>query len=125
MKSGIITFLIMCGLSLALIGPVATPAAAQGQPLIMSGPCGGHGYHPVCARSRKKTLVTYANSCIARSEGSRVISHGACPIACPMIFKPVCAVDPAGKRKTYGNDCMAKAAGVEIIRRGRCVPLVR
>lgn len=116
--------LMLCSLALACIG-TATPAAAQGQPLIMPGPCGHHGYHPVCARSRKNTLVTYANACIARSEGSRVISPGACPTACPMIFKPVCAVDPTGKRKTFANDCMARAAGVKVIRRGRCIPLVR
>lgn len=91
----------------------------------MPGPCGEFGYHPVCARSRKNTLVTYANACIARSEGSRVISHGACPTTCPMIFKPVCAIDAGGKRKTFANDCMARAAGVNAIRRGRCIPLVR
>lgn len=125
MKRGGSAFLMMCAIALAFTGPSVTPTAAQYQPLIMPGPCAGHGYHPVCARSRKNTLVTYANACIARSEGSRVISHDACPTACPMIFKPVCAADPAGKRKTYANDCMAKAAGVKIIRRGRCIPLVR
>lgn len=124
-RRGLIVFLMMCGAALVPIAPTATPAAAQGQPLIMLGPCGGHGYHPVCARSRKNTLVTYANACIARSEGSRVISQEACPIACPMIFKPVCAVDPDGKRKTYGNDCQAKGAGATAIRTGRCIPLIR
>ena len=125
MKGEVVAFLIMCGVALGFSGPIATPAVAQGQPIIMMGPCGGHGYHPVCARSRQKTLVTYANACIARNEGSRVISHGTCPAACPMIFKPVCAIDPTGKRRTYGNDCMAKAAGVKVIRGGRCIPLVR
>jgi hypothetical protein len=120
----IMAALMLCSLACACIGP-ATPAAAQGQPLIMAGPCGHHGYHPVCARSRKNTLVTYANACIARGEGSRVISHGACPTACPMIFKPVCAIDAGGKRKTFANDCIARAANVTVIRRGRCIPLVR
>lgn len=125
MKGGVFAFLIICGVALGFSGSIATPAAAQGQPIIMMGPCGQHGYHPVCARSRKKTLVTYANSCIARSEGSRVISHGACPSACPMIFKPVCAVDAAGKRKTFGNDCQARAAGAKVIRNMRCIPMLR
>jgi hypothetical protein len=120
----VIAALMLCSLALVYIG-AATPAAAQGQPLIMAGPCGHDGYHPVCARSRKNTLVTYANACIARSEGSRVISHGACPTACPMIFKPVCAIEAGGKRKTFANDCMARAAGVTVIRRGRCIPFVR
>jgi hypothetical protein len=116
--------LIICGLFAGCIG-MASPGAAQGQPLIMAGPCGHDGYHPVCARSRKNTLVTYANACIARSEGSRVLSHGPCPEACPLIFKPVCAIDETGRRKTFANDCIAKAAGVRVIRRGRCIPFIR
>lgn len=116
---------LLGALCAAAIWPAATPALAQGQPLIVMGPCAGPGYRPVCARSRKKTLVTYVNACMARSDGARVISEGACPEACPMIFKPVCAFDAAGKRKTFGNECQARAAGAKILRGGRCVPLVR
>lgn len=125
MKIGGIAFLMMCGVALGLSSSIATPAAAQGQPLIMAGPCGHYGYHPVCARSRKKTLVTYVNECAARGDGARIVSAGACPTNCPMVFKPVCALDARGKRKTFGNDCQAKAAGAKILRGGRCVPLVR
>lgn len=120
-----LTWILLAAAALLSSPHFAMPAAAQGQPLLMMGPCGGHGYHPVCARSRKKTLVTYVNSCAARSDGARVINNGACPEACPMVFKPVCALDAAGKRKTFGNDCQAKAAGAKILRGGRCIPLVR
>lgn len=121
----IIVALTICGITLLSSGLNATPAAAQGQPLVFLGPCGEFGYRPVCARARKNMLITYANACIARSEGSRVISDEACPTACPMIFKPVCASDASGQRKTYGNDCQAKAAGAQVVRRGRCMPFIR
>lgn len=107
--------------ALLLTGAPATPAVAQGQPLIFLGPCGEDGYRPVCARARGNVLVTYANACIARSEGARVVGQQPCPVACPMVYRPVCATDPAGKRRTYGNDCQAKAAGARIVRRGRCL----
>lgn len=125
MKRRALSFFLIGGAAFALFTHVAPPAAAQGQPLIFLGPCGEFGYRPVCARARNKVLVTYANACIARSEGSRVISQEACPTACPMIFKPVCATDSADKRTTYGNECQAKVAGAKIIRAGRCVPLIR
>jgi hypothetical protein len=125
MKRGALPSFLIGSAALALFAYVSPPAAAQGQPLIFLGPCGEFGYRPVCARSRKNTLVTYANACIARSEGSRVISHEACPTACPMIFRPVCATDSGGKRTTFGNECQANVAGAKIIRAGRCVPLIR
>jgi len=121
---GVFVAALLTGIALAG-GLQAVPVLAQGQPLIMEGPCGNYGYHPVCARSRKRALVTYVNSCAARSDGARVIGDGACPEACPMIFKPVCARDAGGTRKTYGNDCQARAAGATVIRRGRCIPLIR
>jgi hypothetical protein len=104
---------------------IPSPALAQGQPIIVMGPCTEEGYRPVCARSRRGILVTYANACMARSARARVINEGACVAACPAIFQPVCAVDASGKRKTYANDCAAKAAGAKVVRRGRCIPLVR
>jgi hypothetical protein len=124
-KRGALSLILIGGGAFALFANSTLPVAAQGQPLIFLGPCGEFGYHPVCARARKNVLVTYANACIARSEGARVISDEACPIACPMIFKPVCAADGAGKRKTYGNECQANAAGAKIVRAGRCIPLIR
>lgn len=125
MTARLLAFILLGAACLASSLIFTMPAAAQGQPIIMPGACGGGGYHPVCARSRKKTLVTYVNDCAARNDGARVIGQGACPTACPMIFKPVCAVDGTGKRKTYGNECQAKAAGAAIVRQMRCVPLVR
>jgi hypothetical protein len=113
--------LTICSLAHFLAGFVATPAVAQGQPLVFLGPCGEFGYRPVCARARGNVLVTYANACIARSEGARVLSQGSCPVACPMIYKPVCTIDAAGQRKTYANDCQAKAAGATVIRSWRCL----
>lgn len=110
--------------SAALAWTLAPPAFAQHQPLIFLGPCGGQGLHPVCAH-RKRALVTYANACLARQERAQVISQGACPAACPMVFQPVCAVDDKGVRKTYGNDCHARAEGANVQRRGRCIPLIR
>ncbi len=113
---------LICLLTAAwLAATVATPAAAQGQPLIMAGPCASFGYHPVCARGRKDGLITYVNACIARADGARIVSVGACPANCPMIFKPVCAVDTGGKRRTFGNECQARIAGARILRNARCI----
>ena len=97
---------------------------AQHQPLVSPGVCAGL-YDPVCARSRKKTLITYANACLASSDRAKVISRGACPDACPTIFDPVCAVDEAGRRKTYGNACQATAAGARVLSSRRCTLTLR
>jgi hypothetical protein len=107
-----------CALSWLAVAPM--PAAAQGQPVIMMGLCGAYGYQPVCA-SVKGALVTYVNACAAQNAGARVTGNGACPEACPMIFKPVCARDTGGNRKTFGNDCLARLAGAKPIRNGRCL----
>ena len=111
----------ICGVLLAIgASAMPGPALAQGQPLIHAGPCLSLFLDQVCARSRKNTLVTYANECLARSDRATVISKGPCPEACPMIYNPVCAVDGAGQRKTYGNTCQAKAAGARVLSSRRC-----
>jgi hypothetical protein len=94
------------------------PALAQGQPLIALGPCAS-GYLPVCA-VKKRTLVTYVNSCAARGAGARVVSDRACQEGCPRRYAPVCAVDTAGKQHTFGNSCEAERSGAAVVREGRC-----
>jgi hypothetical protein len=91
---------------------------AQGQPLIALGQCAG-GYFPVCA-VKKRILVTYVNSCAARSAGARVISDHACQEGCPRQYVPVCAKDAAGRHFTFGNACEAERAGTTIVRQRGC-----
>ena len=100
----------------ALLAPQQT--LAQGQPLITLGPCSG-GYFPVCA-VKKRVLVTYVNSCAARSAGARVISDHGCQDSCPRNYAPVCATDAAGHRRTFGNACEAERAGAKIVRGRGC-----
>ena len=111
-------------LALAASLPGTRAALAQHQPLISAGVCAGP-YDPVCARSRKKTLITYPNACLAASDRAKVISKGACPEVCPTIYSPVCAVDDAGHRRTYGNACQANAAGARVLSNRRCALTLR
>lgn len=80
-----------------------------------------YAYQPVCARGRKRALVTYANACAARSAQARIVSDGVCPDNCPYIYQPVCARDADGKRRDYMNACAAKNEKAQLIRNGRCV----
>ncbi len=102
---------------LPLLEPDA--ARAQGQPIIRLGEC-AVAYQPVCARSRRRVLVTYANACVARANLARIVGDGACPDDCPSIYKPVCARDANGKRRTFMNACAAKNGNAKIIRNTRC-----
>jgi hypothetical protein len=108
----------------AIIGCICCPqdhsAEAQWQPVIHPAEC-SHAYQPVCAKSRRRVLVTYANACAARSSLARIVSDGACPDNCPSIYKPVCARDTNGKRRTYPNACAAKNDNAQVIRNGRCL----
>jgi hypothetical protein len=110
---------VALAIALAAIPLDARIVHAQGQPLIALGTCPGL-YDPVCARSRKKVLITYPNACLASSDRAKIISKGVCAEACPTIYSPVCAVDEAGHRRTYGNACQAKAAGARILSNRRC-----
>lgn len=77
-------------------------------------------YDPVCAR-KKKTLLTYGNSCLAANDRATVLAKGVCPQSCPALYKPVCAAGPDNVCHTYGNACMAELAGARILRNGRCL----
>lgn len=96
------------------------PARAQGQPVIRLGEC-AFAYQPVCARSRKRVLVTYANACVARANLGHIVADGVCPENCPSVYKPVCARDADGKRRTFMNACAAKKENAKIIRNTRCL----
>ncbi len=102
----------------ALLAFLPLQAMAQGQPLIALGPCAS-GYVPVCA-VKKNHLVTFINSCAARSFGARVIRNEPCPEGCPSKYAPVCAVSATGKRMTYGNVCAAERDGAKIVRNRGC-----
>lgn len=95
-------------------------SVAQSQPVIGLGSC-PYVYQPVCARSRKRVMVTYANACAARADRARVIADGACPADCPTRYAPVCARGASGARKTYMNSCAAGKDKAHIIRSGRCM----
>lgn len=116
-SSGAVTIVFLAFAATSL--PGVPQALAQGQPLLHTGAC-PLLLDQVCARSRKKTLVTYANECTARGDRAKVVSKGPCPDACPMIYSPVCAIDESGYRKTYGNACQAKAAGARVLSDRRC-----
>ena len=94
-------------------------ALAQWQSVIHTTNC-PFAYQPVCA-SRKRTLITYANACAARSALARIVSDGVCPDNCPSIYQPVCARDANGKRRTYANACAAKNENAKIVRNARCL----
>lgn len=98
------------------IGAAQVPAFAQGA--FSTGACPSI-HDPVCGR-KKKTLITYANGCLAANDRATVLARGACPQACPMIYQPVCAEDSQGVRRNYGNACAATADGARIIRNRRC-----
>jgi hypothetical protein len=95
-------------------------AFAQWGPIAGAGNC-PYLYQPVCAKSRKRALVTYANACAAGLDRARIVSDGACPDNCPQTYKPVCARDANGLRRTYANACAANKDNAQIVRNGRCL----
>lgn len=99
---------------------VAAPESgrAQGQPLIKIGAC-PNGYYPVCA-VKKRTLVTYVNSCAANGVGARVVTDQACMEGCPRQYVPVCAIDASRTRRTFGNSCEAEKSGAKLVRKRGC-----
>lgn len=82
-------------------------------------------YKPVCGEI-DGVRRDYANSCVAETQGARVLHQGHCrqtqppgPTMCTMDYKPVCGAK-GGERRTYGNACAARGAGARIVHRGEC-----
>ncbi|HTV68985.1 MAG TPA: Kazal-type serine protease inhibitor domain-containing protein [Rhizobiaceae bacterium] len=82
-------------------------------------------YNPVCGE-RGPRQRTFANRCIAESEGYRVVHRGECrPVReeefCTREYAPVCA-ERNGRLRTFGNECEARNApgNWRIIARGTC-----
>ena len=86
-------------------------------------------YDPVCA-ARGDRRRTFSNSCIAASEGFRVVHRGQCrisgpgpsrPQACTREFAPVCGVR-GNSRRTFSNSCLARVDGFRVLHPGECRP---
>lgn len=85
-------------------------------------------YVPVCAR-RGRDRQSFANSCLARREGYRVVSEGLCRggsgrddgerTFCTREYAPVCA-SRRGNVRTFPNACEARAAHWRVVGNGPC-----
>lgn len=112
--AGILTILAACTVVVDEPGPL---------PPSPGGIC-TREYAPVCGQ-RGGDRQTFGNSCVARSEGYRVIYGGACrrdeprPEVCTREYRPVCG-ERRGQRQTFGNACVARAEGFRVIREGQC-----
>jgi len=77
-------------------------------------------YDPVCARSVKGVLVTYANECSAKQAGGAIIAQGTCEkVKCPPAELTVCARRD-GKNANYANACIAEKEGASVLLRDQC-----
>lgn len=124
MRSGLPGMAGATALALAAIACAPFAAQAQHQPLVKPGVC-VQGFVPVCA-VKQKTLVTYANACVARGVNAKIIAADrGCFDGCPSRYAPVCGRDATGKRRLYGNACEAQKSGATDIQKGRCGPLQR
>lgn len=81
-------------------------------------------FNPVCALGRNGTRATYANACVARASGARILHAGEClagsPFSCFLIYSPVCARNLLGIRRTYSNLCEAELANAVVLSNGPC-----
>ncbi|MDQ0320617.1 hypothetical protein QO002_002755 [Pararhizobium capsulatum DSM 1112] len=95
-------------------------------------------YNPVCARRGNRTQ-TFSNSCMAESDGFRVIGRGECrsnerpggdigmpgerpesrPGVCTREYAPVCG-RRGNRTQTFPNSCMADAEGFRVIDNNAC-----
>lgn len=100
--------------------PLAYFAASDQAAARSKGAC-TREYRPVCALARSGVRKTYANACMARSAGARILHPGRCfGEVCTMIYDPVCARDRKGMRRTYPSLCVASNAGAAFIAKGEC-----
>ncbi|MGI9416177.1 MAG: hypothetical protein ACR2PM_21075, partial [Hyphomicrobiales bacterium] len=77
---------------------------------------------PVCGRVGSRKAITYANSCVAKTNGARVLHKGRCrrTSGCAKTLNPVCGRVPGQQAITYSNACMARANGARILYLGTC-----
>ena len=115
---------IACAVIAASIAALFLPASAEAQIGVKrkKGPpvyCTTQ-YDPVCARSVKGVLVTYANECNAKQAGAAVIAPGTCErVKCPPAELTVCARKD-GKNANYTNSCVAEKEGASVLLRDKC-----
>jgi hypothetical protein len=77
-------------------------------------------YDPVCARTVKGVLTTFANECNAKEAGAAAIAKGTCErVQCPPAEFTVCARKD-GKNKSYANACIAEKDGAAVMLRDKC-----
>jgi hypothetical protein len=77
-------------------------------------------YDPVCARTVKGVLTTYANECNAKQAGAAVIAKGTCErVKCPPAEFTVCA-RKGGKNANFTNSCIAEKEGAAVLLRDKC-----
>lgn len=106
-------------------GPGMRPPPPPGPPPGRGDVC-TREYAPVCGE-RRGDRQTFGNSCIARSEGFRIVHGGECRAdrprppqrACTMEYRPVCA-ERGRDRRTFGNACEADSEGYRVVRPGEC-----
>ena len=77
-------------------------------------------HDPVCGQ-RGGRQRSFANTCLAQSEGFRVIARGQCrPIhQCTRKVARVCA-SRAGRLRTFTNSCLARVEGYALVHSGPC-----
>ncbi len=116
--AGITVFLSACVAVEEGPGPIYRPPVGDG-PSVCT-----REYAPVCGE-RGRDRQTFGNSCIARSEGFRVVGNGPCqrdggsPIACTQEYDPVCA-RRGNDVRTFGNACTARAENYRVVSEGEC-----
>jgi hypothetical protein len=124
-----LTTAILGAVPIGLVVLAACTATIETGPLRPPQAC-TREFIPVCGE-RGSQRRTFANTCLARSEGFRIIHSGECrrsslprppvgrPIVCTLEEAPVCAVR-GSRLRSFGNACLARADGYRVLHRGRC-----
>jgi hypothetical protein len=119
-SKGVFRALFISALAITFLLPA--PAEAQLGVKRKKGPpvnCTGQ-YDPVCARTVKGVLTTYANECSAKQAGAAVIAPGTCErVKCPPAELTVCA-RREGKNANFTNSCVAEKEGAAVLLRDKC-----